>query len=218
MHTIVKVSGLIAILLLGPVTKVPSQTTSSAQQPAQEYEQRVTRALDAAKKSADALNERRNALVEAIRRAADPQQAQKVLDELISSAKSALDGFGENSDVMQAVDGLLSYIDIRRKSAENELKTDPTWADRVNYWKAQAESLRELRQALLREADRTKASLDRLQKERKRIEDVIAGEGVEKAKQEMQKALQELKNLGDSLDKAVVEAQQRQKSIGPASF
>src|SRR4051812_10949097 len=108
MHSLIKVSGLVATLLVGLVTTSSAQPAPSAQQSTQDYQQRVTKALDAAKKSADALNERHKGLVDAIRRAADPQQAQKVLDELISSATSALDGFGEKGEMMQAVDSLLS--------------------------------------------------------------------------------------------------------------
>jgi quinol monooxygenase YgiN len=213
MHMLVKISGLAFLILLGPSTIAFAQTSAPAQQSTQDYEQRVSKALDTAKKSADALNQRHTQLLEAIRNAKDPAQAEKVLDELIKSAASALEAFGEQSEMMQAVDGLLSFIETRRKNAEQEFKTDEKWGDRVNAWKTHAENIRTLRQALLGEADRAKTSLERLTKERKFIEDVIAGEGVEKARAEMMKALADLKQLGDSLDKAVNEAQRREKAV-----
>jgi hypothetical protein len=221
MHDVVRVAGLAAALLFGPVVSASAQATPpspSAQQPAQDYQQRVTKALESAKRSADTLNERHKSLVDAVKRAADPQQAQKVLDELIASANKALEGFGENSEMMQAVNSLLGFIDDRRRNAENELKTDPQWLPRVNSWKAHGDNIRDLRQALLREVDRSRGFLERLGKERKLISDIIADEGVTKAKQEMEKALDELKTLGDSLDKAVTAAQNREKAIGPPAF
>lgn len=206
--------GLISV----PAAMAFGQPTAQQQPSAQDYEQRVTRALDEAKKKSDALNERHKSLLESVKRAADPAQAQKVLDELIASATTALGAFDEKGEMMQAVDGLLGFIDDRRKNAENELKADPQWLPRVDSWKAHGENIRELRQALLREVDRSKALIEKLQKERKFISDVIAGEGVAKARQEMELALQDLKALGDSLDAAVTAAQGREKSIGPPVF
>lgn len=216
MHGIAKISVLVTALLLGQIVASGGQTPPASQSPATDYEQRVTKALDAAKKSADALNERHKALVEAVRRAGDAQQAQKVLDELIGSATKALEGFAENGDMMQAVGGLLNFIDERRKNAEEEAKTDPQWVPRVAAWKAHGENIRQLREALLREVDRSKIYLDKLAKEKKLISDMIAGEGVAKAKAEMDKALADLKTLGDSLEAAVAAAQTREKAIPPA--
>jgi hypothetical protein len=216
MRRLAKVSAFAAVLLLGSAISASTQSPSPAQQSATDYEQRVTKALDAAKKSADALNERHKALVEAVKRASDPQQAQKVLDELITSATKALEGFGENSEMMQAVSGLLAFIDERRKNAEEEAKTDAQWGPRVEAWKAHAENIRQLREALLREVDRSKIFLDKLVKEKKLISDMIAGEGVAKAKAEMDKALADMKTLGDSLEAALVAAQTREKAIPPA--
>jgi hypothetical protein len=213
----IRVAGLAAALLLAPAVTASAQSPA-AQAPAQDYEQRVTRALESAKKSADALTERHKALVEAVKRAGDPQQAQKVLDELIASSTKALEGFAENGEMMQAVNGLLSFIEDRRRNAENELKTDPQWLPRVKSWKDHGENIRNLRQALLREVDRSKGFLDRLNRERKFISDVIADEGVTKAKQEMDKALEELKTLGNSLEEAIKAAQSREKAIGPPAF
>lgn len=208
-----KVSAFAAVLLLGSVAGAFAQSPAPAPRPATDYEQRVTKALDAAKKSADALNERHKSLVEAVKRAADPQQAQKALDELITSATTALEGFGENGEMMQAVSGLLAFIDERRKNAEEEAKTDPQWAARVTAWKEHGENIRQLREALLREVDRSRIFLDKLAKEKKLISDMIAGEGVAKAKEEMDKALADLKALGDSLEAAVTAAQNREKTI-----
>lgn len=206
---------------VGPVTATLAQAPAQERQPSptgQDYEQRVTKALDAAKKNSDALNERHKSLLDAVKRAADPAQAQKVLDELIASATAALQGFDEKGEMMQAVDGLLSFIEDRRKNAENELKSDPQWLPRVNAWKEHGENIRQLRQALLREVDRSKTLLEKLNKERKFITDIIAGEGVAKARQEMEKALQDLKGLGDSLDAAVAAASSREKSLGVPAF
>jgi hypothetical protein len=213
MRSLAKASAFAAVLMFGSVIGGFGQSQSPAQQPATDYEQRVTKALDAAKKSADALNERHKALVEAVKRAADPQQAQKVLDELIASATKALEGFGENSEMMQAVSGLLAFIEERRKNAEEEAKTDAQWVARVAAWKAHGENIRQLREALLREVDRSKIFLDKLMKEKKLISDMIAGESVAKAKEEMDKALADLKALGDSLEAAVAAAQNREKTI-----
>lgn len=185
---------------------------------AAEYEQRVTRALDAARKNADSLNERHKMLLDAVKGAADPTRAQKVLDDLIASATTALQGFDEKGDMMQAVDGLLGFIEDRRKNAENELKSDPQWLPRVSAWKAHADNIRELRQSLLKEVDRSRGLLEKLQKERKLISDIIADEGVTKAKQEMERALQDLKGLGDSLDAAIKAASNREKSLGAPAF
>lgn len=216
MHGIAKFSVLVAAFLLGQIVSAGGQTPPAPQSAATDYEQRVTKALDAAKKSADALNERHKALVDAVKKAGDAQQAQKVLEELIGSATKALEGFAENGDMMQAVGGLLNFIDERRKNAEEEAKTDPQWVPRVAAWKAHGENIRQLREALLREVDRSKIYLDKLTKERKLISDMIAGEGVAKAKAEMDKALADLKTLGDSLEAAVAAAQTREKAIPPA--
>jgi hypothetical protein len=213
-----KAFAIAAILLLGPSISAVGQSPAPAQQPAADYEQRVTKALDAAKKNADALNERYKELVDAVKRAADPQQAQRVLDELISSATKALEGFREDGEMMQAVGGLLNFIEERRKNAEQEAKTDPQWEARVTAWKAHAENIRQLRAALLREVDRSSIFLGKLAKEKKLISDMIAGEGVAKAKAEMDKALADLKALGDSLEAAVTAAQSRERTLGSPAF
>src|ERR1043166_7625614 len=101
MRRLAKATALATFLMLGPIVCV-SQSPSPAQRSATDYEQRVTKALDAAKKSADALNARHKSLIDAIKRAADPEQAQKALDEMISSARQALEGFREDGEMMQA--------------------------------------------------------------------------------------------------------------------
>src|SRR5258708_4905724 len=116
MNISARVSVFAAILLLAEVPAASAQTPLPAQQGSPDYEQRVTKALDAAKKSADALNERHKALVDAVKRAGNAGEAQKVLGDLITSATIALEGFGEKSEMMQAVDGLISFIDDRRKN------------------------------------------------------------------------------------------------------
>jgi hypothetical protein len=205
---------------LGPGITASAQQAPSGDRPSApgDYEQRVTKALDAAKKNADSLNERHKALLDAVKRAADPTQAQKVLDELIGSATTALQNFNEKSEMMQAVDGLLGFIEDRKKNAENELKSDPKWLERVNAWKAHADNIRDLRQSLLKEVDRSRGLLEKLQRERKLISDIIADEGVTKAKAEMERALQDLKGLGDSLDAAIRAASNREKSLGAPAF
>jgi len=164
-------------------------------------------------KSANSLNERRNRLSEAIQKATNPELAKQALDELINSATSGLDAFGEKSEIMQQVDGLIRTIEASRDNAQTQAKTEPAWRDRVNYWKAKGEIFRELRQRLLGEADKAKLSLVKLTKQRKLIEDMIAGENVEKAQKEMEGALDDLKAMGKALDDAVNDAQQQEKSV-----
>lgn len=214
----VRFAAVLVACALGPLAAFAQTASNERPGSAAEYEQRVTKALDAARKNADSLNERHKALLDAVRRAADPTQAEKVLDDLIASATTALQGFDEKGEMMQAVDGLLSFIEERKKNAESELKNDPQWLNRVNAWKAHADNIRELRQSLLKEVDRSRGLLAKLQRERKLISDIIADEGVTKAKQEMERALQDLKGLGDSLDAAIKAASSREKSLGAPAF
>jgi hypothetical protein len=214
----VRLATVLVACALGPLAAFAQTASSDRPGSPAEYEQRVTKALDAAKKNADSLNSRHKALLDAVRRAADPTQAEKVLDDLIASATTGLQGFDEKGEMMQAVDGLLGFIEERKKNAESELKNDPQWLNRVNAWKAHAENIRELRQALLREVDRSRGLLTKLQRERKLISDIIADEGVTKARQEMERALQDLKGLGDSLDAVIKAASNREKLLGAPAF
>jgi hypothetical protein len=214
--------GLFTCLLIGqpgPATaqrSAPDRSVSPQQQSTQDYQQRVTRALDTAKKGADALNERQKTLLDAINKAKDPSTAKRILDDLIASATDAVEAFGETSEIMKALNSLLSYIDDRQKNASGLAKSEPRWQQRVDFWKARAESIRDLRLKLLQEAEKTKSALAKLKKDREFIEDVIAGEGVQKAQAEMENALKELQALGASIDQAIKEAQQREIT-GPAS-
>jgi hypothetical protein len=215
-----KLTGLALFLALGSVVCAFAQPSpsQSAQNTTQDYQQRVTKALDAAKKNADALNDQYKSLLDAVKRASDPQQAQKALDDLTASADKALKGFNEKGEMMQAVDGLLAFIEDRQKNAENEAKTDPRWQARVTAWQAHAANIRQLREDLLQQVDRSRIFLDKLAKEKKLITDMIAGEGVASAKAELDKALAELKALGDSLQTAVSAAESRDKAVTTPSF
>lgn len=195
-----------------------SSFASAQNAPSEDYQQRMTNALTTAKKSADELNSQSKSLQDAINKAADPQQARKFLDDLIASSSTALQTFGENGEMMSAVTGLLSYIEERKKNAERESANDPRWITRVDSWKAHGDNIRQLRQEILKEADRAQGLLGQLKKDRSYIEDVIAGEGVAKAKIEMEAALKNLQNLGDSLSEAVRLAEDRNKKLKAPAF
>lgn len=204
------VVALLACLSAGPLRAEAPQGS--------DYQQRMTSALSAAHKSADELNARSKVLQDAIDRAADPEQARKFLEDLLASSGNALETFGENSNMMKAVNALLAYIDDRRKNAEAEAAADPRWIERVDVWKAHAENVRQLRQEILKEADRARGLLGQLRKDRKYIEDVIASENVEKAKAEMETALRNLRNLGNSLSEAVKVAEDRNNKMKAPAF
>ncbi|WP_156467894.1 hypothetical protein [Methylobacterium sp. Leaf91] len=205
--------GFIAVLMVSVASPLLAQAPQGSN-----FQQRMTNALGAAKKSADELNMRSKDLQEAINKAADPEQARKFLDDLMGSSSSALDAFGDNSEMMKAVNSLLSYIDERKKNAETEAVNDPRWIERLDSWKAQADNVRQLRQDILKEADRAGSLLNRLKKDRKYIEDIIAGENVSKAKSEMEAALRNLSNLGDSLSEAVKVAEEKNNKLKSPSF
>ncbi|ANY85501.1 hypothetical protein BB934_45615 (plasmid) [Microvirga ossetica] len=197
-----------------------SLTGAAASQSVQsdDFQQRMTTALTSAKKSADQLNDQQKALLDAINLAADPQQARKFLDNLIGTSTSALTTFGEKGEVMKAINDLLVSVDQRRKNAEDRAASDPRWVERVAVWKGHADNLRQLRQDLLKEVDRAENTLTQLSKDRTFIEDIIASEGVERARKEMEAALMNLRDLGDSLANAVKIAEERNRKISaPAS-
>jgi hypothetical protein len=71
---------------------------------------------------------------------------------------------------------------------------------------------------MLGETDRAKGVLEQLRRDRKFIEDIIASEGVERARKEMENALNNLRDLGNNLADAVKAAEEQQKRIqAPAS-
>jgi hypothetical protein len=183
-----------------------------------DVQQRMTNALNSAKNSADQLQQHHKALVEGFIRAASPQEAQRVLDEVIANSNGALTLFGENSEVMNGITSLLGYIDDRRKNAESQVGADPRWLARAENWRSQADLVRKLRQQMLGETDRAKGVLEQLRRDRKFIEDIIASEGVERARKEMENALNNLRDLGNNLADAVKAAEEQQKRIqAPAS-
>jgi hypothetical protein len=120
--------------------------------------------------------------------------------------------------MMRAITGLLDHIEERKRNAERQAESDPRWLDRVDNWKAHAENIRQLRQALLREADRARGFLEQLTRDRTFIEDILAGEGVAKAKQEMEVALRSLRQLGDSLQEAIKMTEERNKKLSSPSM
>jgi chromosome segregation ATPase len=209
MNRFVSTIGIALALLVGTTGIVLAQTVN-----AEDYGQRVSNAIDKAKKEADQLNARNKALLDAIREAGDPGRAQKVLDELINSASGALEPFGESSELMKEISNLLAFIESRRKNAEEELAKDPRWRERVEAWKKRLENIRELRQSLLGEGDRAKGHLKQIEKDRKFIQDLIAEGAVVRAKAEMERALQDLKTLGDTLGAAAETARRKDKAIG----
>jgi chaperonin cofactor prefoldin len=183
-----------------------------------DYQQRVTNALNSAKQSADRLKQEHQHLLEAVQRAADPQEAQRILDDVISSASGALEGFSEGAPIFKEIGSLLAFTDTRRKLAEAESARDPRWLDRVDYWKKQADNIQQLRQDILKEAARAGGSLDKLKKDRKFIEDIIAGEGVAKARAALEAAVQNLRDLADSLTEAVKVAEDRNRKMTAPGF
>jgi hypothetical protein len=183
-----------------------------------DYQQRVTNALNRAKQSADRLNQQHEQLLQAIQKAADPREAQRILDDVINSASGALDGFSENAPIFKEIAGLLAFTETRRKLAEAESARDPRWLERVDYWKKHADNIQQLRQDILKEAARGGASLDKLKKDRKFIEDIIAGEGVAKAKAALEAAVQNLRELANSLSEAVKVAEDRNRTITSPGF
>jgi hypothetical protein len=177
------------------------------------YHSRMTQALSAAKRSAEQLNDQQKTLLNAIDQAADPQQAQRSLDDLIGTSLSALTPFTESSEVMSAIGDVLTHIEQRRRNAEEKAATDPRWIERANVWKAYGDNFRQLRQDLLKEADRAGNLLHQLVNDRSLIEDILASEGVDRAKSEMQAALKNLRELGDALAKAITVAEERNRKI-----
>ena len=119
---------------------------------------------------------------------------------------------------MRSVSGLLANIEERRKNAEQQAGRDPRWIARVDSWKAHGDNMRQLRQQVLKEADRARGFLDQLKKDRTFIEDMIAGEGVARARGEMEAALRNLRELGDSLSEAVKVAEERNRKISAPAF
>jgi hypothetical protein len=183
-----------------------------------DYQQRVTNALNSAKQSADRLKQQQEQLLQAIQKAADPQEAQRILDDVINSASGAIDGFSENGPIFKEIANLLAFTDTRRNAAEHEAARDPRWFERVDYWKKHGDNIQQLRQEMLKEAARARTSLDNLKKDRKFIEDIIAGEGVAKAKAQLEAAVQNLRQLADSLTEAVKVAEERNKTITTPGF
>ena len=184
----------------------------SAPPPAQEYKQKITGALGTAKKAADALNVQHKVLLAALKEASDATRAQKVLDDLLASTTKALAGFKEGSEVMTQITSLLSFIDAKRAHAET-LVADPDWKESAHAWRSEGDSIRELRQKILLEVDRGNQNLEKLKKKRVYIEDVIAREGVARAREEMEKALLGLKVLGDTIGQAVDQVEKRPGKI-----
>lgn len=72
--------------------------------------------------------------------------------------------FSENGEIMRSVSGLLANIEERRKNAEQQAGRDPRWIARVDSWKAHGDNMRQLRQQVLKEADRARGFLDQLKK------------------------------------------------------
>lgn len=197
------------VLALGMAGMAVAQSTSP---PAQDYQKQVTGALNTAKKSADALNEQHKALLAALKNAADGQQAQKVLDDLIKSTTTALASFREDSEVMKLVTSILSYIEEKRTIAEKQV-AEKRWRDSVDHWRSEGDSIRKLRQTILVEVDRGNANIEKLKKDRAFIEDIIAREGVAAARVEMEKALLGLKALGDSIEQAINVTETRHRKV-----
>jgi chaperonin cofactor prefoldin len=192
-------------LVVIPAHSQPSQSD--------DYQQRVTNALNNAKQSADRLKQQHEHLLQSIQKAADPQEAQKILDDVINSANGALDGFSESAPIFKEIGSLLTFTDTRRTAAERESARDPRWLERADYWKKQTDNIQQLRQDILKEAARARVSLNNLKKDRKFIEDIIAGEGVAKAKAALEAAVQNLRELADSLAEAVKVAEDRNRRI-----
>ena len=92
----------------------------------------------------------------------------------------------------------------------------------MDSWKAHGDNMRQLRQQVLKEADRARGFLDQLKKDRTFIEDMIAGEGVARARArargKMEAALRNLRELGDSLSEAVKVAEERNRKISAPAF
>jgi hypothetical protein len=122
---------------------VPAYSQSSQ---SDDYQQRVTNALNSAKQSADRLKQQHDQLLQSIQKAADPQEAQRILDDVINSASGAIDGFSESSPIFKEIANLLTFTDTRRRMAESESARDPRWLERADYWKKQADSIQQLRQ------------------------------------------------------------------------
>jgi len=194
---------------------VPAHSQSSQ---SDDYQQRVTNALNNAKQSADRLNQQHEQLLQAIQKAASPTEAQRILNDLINSASGALEGFSEGAPIFKEIASLLTFTDTRRRLAEAESARDPRWLDRVDYWKKHADNIQQLRQDIVKEAARAGASLDKLKKDRKFIEDIIAGEGVAKAKAALEAAVKNLRELADSLSEAVKVAEDRNRTITTPGF
>jgi chaperonin cofactor prefoldin len=190
-----------------------------AQRPqSDDYQQRVTNALSNAKQSADKLKQQHEQLLQAIQKAGDPKEAQRVLDDVINSASGALDGFSDNAPIFKDIDNLLAFSDARRKVAQDEAARDPRWLERIDYWKKHGENIQQLRQDIKLQAARAGAALNQLKKDRKFIEDIIAGEQVAKAKAALEEAVQNLKQLADSLTEAVKVAEDRNRTITTPGF